>query len=1016
MTLAPVVSASAVDGATGKKSATSPRNTDSEQSAIDAARASGQPVEVLTQRSETSETHALPNGNLRRTQHAVPVRVKREGVWTPIDTTLAAAGGRIAPKAAAGRVTFSAGGTTPLVTLTDQGRSISLSWPRPLPEPVLDGATATYREVMPGVDLAVAASVDGFSQALVVKSAQAADNPELATIDFGLQVDGLTLKQDPAAGNLTALNPAGQTVFATSTARMWDSSGTAESAATAPAAKSAAPTARSLAVPGTSPAPTDLTPGTNSSTVDIDVDSARQRLTLTPDQKLLDSPDTTYPVYIDPRMTGTRQAWTIAYKPHPNDSYWNGTGWSGGTTGEARVGYEQSTGGTARSFFRIDSKFLAGVKVVDAQFQITETHSWSCTAKPVELYLTGAISSATTWSNQPSWTVRQDSRNYAHGNESVGCPDKAVDFTAKDAAVKAAAGNWSDITFGLRAPQSAEDARDSNSWKKFKPDAQLIVEFNRAGKAPWALDTVPSTRVSSTDCGNRDTYMTLGNTDVTLNAQVWDPDGGDVNVQFLVWPTGKYDGSPGIIFDQRVRKTVLAGDPNGVRASIVVPKALLNQYKNASGGQFSWKAQTEDVNDSTFASDWTPTVGASGCRFGFDPTAPSTLPTVKSVNNLFPENAEGALAPTEGDFVLGSGGETDIAEYRWGLDRTPPGNVAKPATPGGDASIRVNLATPGPHTLYVQAFDAGRNAGPVYPYRFYAKSPGVMNQAGDVNSDGRPDMFAVDASSNLTLYGGTGNGALAPRILLTENGSWSGALLTHRGDWTEDFYEDLVARKADGTLWLYPNSGQGEFTEDTRQRIQFFKDPDTGLELDPATIKQIVSVGDLTPDGESHHPDFVAVIGDQLWFLPGYSSGNIQVGYQIGTSGWGVMEIGTSGDVDGDGFLDLIARSTASGELRVYHGKSRGDADGDGVPDGGTDPASLGVGSNKTVYATGWTTAARPLITATGDSNGDGIGDLWTTTANTTAGLEFVPGRKSGLVGPATTVGTGGWQAIKSIS
>lgn len=652
---------------------------------------------------------------------------------------------------------------------------------RPLPEPVLDGATATYREVMPGVDLAVAASVDGFSQALVVKSAQAADNPELATIDFGLQVDGLTLKQDPAAGNLTALNPAGQTVFATSTARMWDSSGTAESAATAPAAKSAAPTARSLAVPGTSPAPTDLTPGTNSSTVDIDVDSARQRLTLTPDQKLLDSPDTTYPVYIDPRMTGTRQAWTIAYKPHPNDSYWNGTGWSGGTTGEARVGYEQSTGGTARSFFRIDSKFLAGVKVVDAQFQITETHSWSCTAKPVELYLTGAISSATTWSNQPSWTVRQDSRNYAHGNESVGCPDKAVDFTAKDAAVKAAAGNWSDITFGLRAPQSAEDARDSNSWKKFKPDAQLIVEFNRAGKAPWALDTVPSTRVSSTDCGNRDTYMTLGNTDVTLNAQVWDPDGGDVNVQFLVWPTGKYDGSPGIIFDQRVRKTVLAGDPNGVRASIVVPKALLNQYKNASGGQFSWKAQTEDVNDSTFASDWTPTVGASGCRFGFDPTAPSTLPTVKSVNNLFPENAEGALAPTEGDFVLGSGGETDIAEYRWGLDRTPPGNVAKPATPGGDASIRVNLATPGPHTLYVQAFDAGKNAGPVYPYRFYAKSPGVMNQAGDVNSDGRPDMFAVDTSSNLTLYGGTGNGALAPRILLTENGSWSGALLTHRG-------------------------------------------------------------------------------------------------------------------------------------------------------------------------------------------------------------------------------------------
>ncbi len=173
---------------------------------------------------------------------------------------------------------------------------------------------------------------------------------------------------------------------------MWDSSG--EQAALAPR----------TAVRGTANAtaqaetPSDLTPGTNSSTVDVEV--SPERLTLKPDQALLASPDTTFPVYIDPRVTGTRQAWTIAYKPHPDDSYWNGTGWSGGTTGEARVGYESSTKGTARSYFRVDSKFLVSVKVVDAQFQITQTHSWSCTPKPVELYLTGGISSATTWKKQ----------------------------------------------------------------------------------------------------------------------------------------------------------------------------------------------------------------------------------------------------------------------------------------------------------------------------------------------------------------------------------------------------------------------------------------------------------------------------------------------------------------------------------------------------------------------------------------------------------------------------------------
>ncbi|MER6955090.1 hypothetical protein [Streptomyces sp. NPDC000618] len=248
------------------------------------------------------------------------------------------------------------------------------------------------------------------------------------------------------------------------------------------------------------------------------------------------------------------------------------------------------------------------------------------------------------------------------------------------------------------------------------------------------------------------------------------------------------------------------------------------------------------------------------------------------------------------------------------------------------------------------------------------------------------------------------------------DGSWNGALLTHRGDWTEDFYEDLVARRSDGKLWLYPNSGQGEFTEDTKQEVYVFPDPETEVATDPATIKQIVSVGDITADAEASCPDFVAVIGDQLWFMPGSFSGTLDSGYLIGTAGWSGMQLASPGDVDGDGFTDLIARNTASGELWVYHGRSPGDADGDGVADGGTDPASLGAIANRTAYATGWTTAARPLITAYGDSDGDGVSDLWTTTANTAAGLEFLPGRRTGPVGPPVAVGTGGWQAIKLLS
>ncbi|MFJ5258844.1 FG-GAP repeat domain-containing protein [Streptomyces sp. NPDC088387] len=988
-----------------------------EEHALQKAAESGEPVEVVSARSETSETHALPNGNLRTTQHTLPVRVKREGRWADVDTTLAEAAGRIQPKAAPGRVTFSAGGDAPLVTLTDQGGELALTWPTPLPKPVLDGSTATYREVFPGIDLAVQASLDGFSQALIVKTPEAADRPELAEIGFGLRTQNLDVHKDAETSTLRATNAAGQTVFASSTARMWDSSGTEqdESTSTGPSLKTSQKAA--TAAPAD---PSPLTPGTKSSKVGVEVTG--ESIVLTPDQKLLDAPDTEFPVYIDPRMTGTREAWTIAYKPHPKDSYWNGTGWDGGTTSEARVGYESSTGGTARSFFRVGSKFLAGVKVIDAQFQITETHSWSCTPKPVELWLTGPITSKTTWSAQPPWTARQDSRNYAHGNETWGCPNAPVDFTAKDAAVKAAANKWANVTFGLRAPQSAEDNKDEFSWKKFKPDAKLIVEYNRPPKAPWALDTIPSTKVGANECGNGSTYVTLGNTDVTLTSQVWDPDGGSVNVQFHLWATGKHDTAPGIIFDQRVKVTVKASDSKGAQARTKVPKALLEKHLTASGGQFSWKAQAEDSADANFASDWTPTQGAAGCRFGFDPKAPTVMPTVTSQGNLYPETTadmepvEGALARTQGFFDFGANGVGDTANYLYDLDRTPPTRPAKPESKGGPATGDVTPLTPGPHTLYVRLVDGAGNPGPIYPYRFYVKSPGIPDKPGDVNGDGNPDFFAVDGSDNLRLYGGTGGGRVATMIPLSSGGGWSGALLTHRGDWTGDFYEDLVARRSDDKLWLYPNNGQGEFTDDTKEEVYFFPDPETDVAFDPKTIKQIVSVGDITPDGESNNPDFIAVVGDQLWFLPSYANGMAGSGYLIGGAGWGTMQFASPGDVDGDGFADLIARNTSTGDLWIYHGKSPGDADGDGVSDGGTDPASLGAPANRTAYATGWTTTARPQFTASGDSDGDGVPDLWTTTANTTAGLEFVPGRRTGLAGPPTVVGGGGWQGIKRIS
>ncbi|WP_405799854.1 hypothetical protein [Streptomyces sp. NBC_01506] len=144
-------------------------------------------------------------------------------------------------------ITFSGGGDGPLVTMERAGRSLELAWPRGVPAPELAGDTATYRDILPAVDLRLGAMPDGFTQLLVVKTQEAATNPELTELRLKLAAE--PGEEEPGAGESGRLAP-----------------------------------------------------------VEVDVAQDGRELVLTPDPSLLNGSDTVYPVFIDPQRLGVLQA------------------------------------------------------------------------------------------------------------------------------------------------------------------------------------------------------------------------------------------------------------------------------------------------------------------------------------------------------------------------------------------------------------------------------------------------------------------------------------------------------------------------------------------------------------------------------------------------------------------------------------------------------------------------------------------------------------------------------------
>ncbi|WP_243742433.1 hypothetical protein [Actinorugispora endophytica] len=339
----------------------SPDGAAQEQQALDQAEETGEPVEIVSATDERSQVFANPDGTFTLQTHPSPVRVRTGGGWRDVDTTLVRADdGTVRPRATAADLVFSGGGDDALARVSLGGRSVALDWLGALPEPVLEADRATYPEVLPDVDLVVSAGVDGFTQVLVVRTAEAAANPALAQLDLPVQGTGVTIEADET-GNLDAVTPEGESVFVASAPAMWDSSGQDGQGDTGAAARA-------------------LAPATGARMEQVPTEVVDGALRLRPDQEMLTDEATTYPVFIDPSVSVKREAWAYVDKRFPTTAYYNKS------DADSGVGYEPQYGHTKRVFWRFSVyERTRNATIRSATLRTEVAHAFGCTDARVEL-------------------------------------------------------------------------------------------------------------------------------------------------------------------------------------------------------------------------------------------------------------------------------------------------------------------------------------------------------------------------------------------------------------------------------------------------------------------------------------------------------------------------------------------------------------------------------------------------------------------------------------------------------
>ncbi|MEU4690793.1 LamG-like jellyroll fold domain-containing protein [Actinoplanes sp. NPDC023714] len=525
-------------------------------SAAVSAKLCGKPVEALDRRTETTQVFANPDGTITEDRALAPVRVHDGATWQDVDLTLVkTSDGAVEPRVHARDLRLSGkatgAGENEVVSLGSGEERTAVSWKGALPEPVLDGPTATYPEVLRGVDLVVKAGSTGYEQYFVAKDRAALR--KVAKLTLPMSTGKLTATDD-GMGGLTFKDRKGRAVGRAQAPEMWD-------ATVAPRAGEHVNRAR-VGLRTTARG------------------AGKAVMELTADPAFVDRADLTFPVTIDPPAS-----LPVAFDAFVQNSY--SSDQSG--VGELKLGHVVDGGTyTARSYLRFATTGIWGSRITSAKLRLWNFHSWSCTAASWEAWRTDRADASVRWTNQPAAREKVGTSTETKGYNSS-CGDGYVYIEVGKALQYAADNKTSDVTLMLRGTSETS----STSWKKFDSaegahPPVVSVTYNNPPAAPTGLAVAPC--YSSCGAGARTSGVRP-----TLSAKLADSNAGQaLRAEFEV----RNKATAAVV----ATSGILTGNPGWTNGSTATWQVNANL---ANATTYQWRARGRDAYIDGAWTGWT---------------------------------------------------------------------------------------------------------------------------------------------------------------------------------------------------------------------------------------------------------------------------------------------------------------------------------------------------------------------------------------------------------------------------